>query len=73
MKKPFFLLFSGILITYLAIQLRLDIFIILTGISLSAVAITYGYLILIKRQYERLSIQGKLYNESLESSTRPAA
>lgn len=53
MKFSFMLLLSGIAITGAAVQLGMDIFVLLMGICVSAAALTSGFLVLVKKQYDR--------------------
>jgi len=73
MTYALILLFSGISLSGIAVQLQLNIHVILTGIIISAFAVTWVYLILAKKQYERLSLNAGLNSVMKESTTRPAA
>ena len=73
MKKAVLFLMSGIAIAYAAVRFQLDIYVLLTGICVSAGAITYGYLLLVKQQYDRMNIEGELCAAANKSTTRPAA
>ena len=73
MKKAVLFLMSGIAIAYAAVRFQLDIYVLLTGICVSAGAITYGYLLLVKQQYDRMNMEAELCAAGSKSTTRPAA
>ena len=73
MKYSLTLLLGGITLSGIAVQLQLNIHLLLAGICVSALAVTWSYLILAKRQYERLSSEADLNSVIKDSSTRPAA
>jgi hypothetical protein len=73
MKYALTLLFSGISLSGIAVQLQLNIHVLLAGIFISALAVTWSYLILAKQQYDRLSLDAGLNSVLKDSSTRPAA
>ncbi|MFW5727089.1 MAG: hypothetical protein ACOC2P_00830 [Spirochaetota bacterium] len=73
MKNAVLLLISGIATVYAAAHFRLDIYVLLSGVCVSAGAITYGYLLLVKQQYERMVLEGKRCAAAHKSTTRPAA
>ncbi|GEM_PF-3303840 len=73
MKFSFMLLLSGIAITGAAVQLGMDIFVLLMGICVSAGAITFGYLVLVKKQYDQCILSEKRGSTGGRTKTRPAA
>ncbi|MCF7914306.1 MAG: hypothetical protein K9L66_03980 [Spirochaetaceae bacterium] len=73
MKYALTLLCGGITLSGIAVQLQLNIQVLLAGICVSALAVTWSYLILAKQQYERLSSETDLNSVIKGSSTRPAA
>lgn len=73
MKYALALLFSGISLSGIAVQLQLNIHVLLTGIIMSAFALTWSHLLLAKQQYERLSLDTGIDSVMKGSSTRPAA
>ncbi|HKK65682.1 MAG TPA: hypothetical protein VJ967_07495 [Clostridia bacterium] len=73
MKYALTLLFSGIFLSGIAVQLQLNIHVLLAGIIISAFAVTWSYLILAKQQYERLFLETGINSVMKDSSTRPAA
>lgn len=73
MKKAILFLLIGAAITYTAFSLQLDIFVWLAGVCTAAGAVTYGYLLMVKRQYDRICGEDALGGSIKRTSTRPAA
>ncbi|MFO7731358.1 MAG: hypothetical protein R6V86_11410 [Spirochaetia bacterium] len=73
MKYALSLLFCGIALSGIAVQLHLNIRVLLAGVFISALAVTWTQLILAKQQYERLTYESGPNSVVKDSSTRPAA
>ena len=73
MKKAILFFITGTAISYVAARLQLDIYVLLSGICIIAGSITYGYLCLVKKQYDRMVSDGGFSAAEASSTTRPAA
>lgn len=73
MKKAILFFIIGSAVAYAAARMQLDIYVLLSGVCLAAGSITYGYLLLVKRQYDRMILEGDCHTPDRTSSTRPAA
>lgn len=73
MKYALTLLLSGIALSGIAVQLHLNTRVLIAGVFISALAVTWTHLILAKQQYERLTLESSSNSVVKNSSTRPAA
>ncbi len=73
MKKAILFFITGTGIAYVAARLQLDIYVVLSGICIAAGSLTYGYLLIVKKQYERMVSDGKFSAAEASTITRPAA